>query len=163
MGNPNVHSFLQQYSHTCEYCQSRGLQFNFRGFSTVSQVQIYFHSPQIMFISLIFISYLHSPSLTFTLFPSLASKQNYLSFYSPQTKRSAIEGYVFLTRVCLSFHGGCLPHCMLGYTPPCADTPWADTPPPRSVCWDTVNTSGRYASHWNAILLLKWYSSFIGS
>ena len=64
---------------------------------------------------------------------------------------------------CLSvYRRGCLPHCMLGYTPclgrhppgrhptgkhPQADTPWADTPlgqapPPWAdtpPCWDTVN------------------------
>ena len=52
------------------------------------------------------------------------------------------EGYVF-TGVCLST-GGCLPHCMLGYTPP-GQTPPAQcmlgyTPAPLcSACWDTVN------------------------
>ena len=52
---------------------------------------------------------------------------------------------------CLSVHGGCLPHCMLGYTPradmpPCGQTtPQTDTHtplgrhPPPSACWDTVN------------------------
>ena len=53
---------------------------------------------------------------------------------------------------CLSIHsgkGGCLPHCMLGYTPPWADIPHADTPlgrhpradtpPLHGTCWDTVN------------------------
>ena len=61
------------------------------------------------------------------------------------------EGHVF-TGVCP--RGGCLPHCILGYTP------WADTPLP-SACWDTPprtvhagirSTSGRYSSHWNAFL-----------
>ena len=73
------------------------------------------------------------------------------------------EGYVF-TGVCLSTGGGCLPHCILGYTslgrhppsrhpsppgqtpqPPQVDTPslgrqppWANTPR-CSACWDTVN------------------------
>ena len=32
--------------------------------------------------------------------------------------------------------GGCLPQCMLGYTP--GQTPWA-SPPFRSACWDMVN------------------------
>ena len=55
----------------------------------------------------------------------------------------------------------------LGQTPPGSDTPWsrhphpeADTPqtrhpphtPLRSACWEIRSTSGRYASHWNAIL-----------
>ena len=59
------------------------------------------------------------------------------------------EGYDF-TGVCLSTGGGCLPHCMLGYTPPWGRsyppgryTPWAGTPPwqvhPRQV-----HPSGRY-------------------
>ena len=53
------------------------------------------------------------------------------------------EGYVF-TGVCLST-GGCLHHCMLGYTPPRdqRQTPPRQTPPgrhpPHSACWDTVN------------------------
>ena len=73
------------------------------------------------------------------------------------------EGYVF-TGVCLST-GGCLPHCMLGYTPtgqtpsgqtdtPLGRPPWTDrhpppgqTPPcppeqtpfPCSACLDTAN------------------------
>ena len=43
-------------------------------------------------------------------------------------KNEVCEGYVF-TGVCLST-GGCLPHCMLGYTPgPEADTPQKQTPP----------------------------------
>ena len=95
--------------------------------------------------------------------------------------------------------GGCLPQCMLGYSPPHADTPkgrhppWADTPaqcmlgytpplpsacwdtpplaqcmlgytprpvhsgihPPPSACWDTHGyCCGRYASYWNAFLLV---------
>ena len=87
------------------------------------------------------------------------------------------EGCVF-TGVCLST-GGCLPHCMLGYTPPWQTTPgqthpngqtplgrhpidrhplpWADTPspgqtPPYTVHAGIRSTSGRYASHWNAFL-----------
>ena len=77
------------------------------------------------------------------------------------------EGYVF-TGVCLST-GGCLPHCMLGYTSPgpVADTPpWADTPLGRHPPWaDTSlcavhagirSTSGWYASHWNAFLFSMW-------
>ena len=44
------------------------------------------------------------------------------------------------------FTGGCLPQCMLGYTPlqadtPRADTPWADTPwtdtPRQTPPWQT--------------------------
>ena len=62
---------------------------------------------------------------------------------------------------CLSVHGGCLPHCMLGCTTSGQTPPWADAPPPQvdppgqtpplaqcmlgythtlpSACWDTVN------------------------
>ena len=84
---------------------------------------------------------------------------------------------------CLSVHRvGCLPHCMLGYTPPprtrdrhpqdqrqtpllWPDTPWADSPPGRHPLGrypqaDTPlpehagirSTRGWYASHWNAFL-----------
>ena len=42
------------------------------------------------------------------------------------------QGNVF-TPVCHSVHGGCLPQCMLGYTPPQADTPRADTSPGRHL------------------------------
>ena len=87
------------------------------------------------------------------------------------------EGYVF-TGVCLST-GGCLPLVLRGVchtrhpprqTPLGRYPPWADTPLP-SACWDTHppaqcmlgyppkpsgyygirSTSGRYASHWNAM------------
>ena len=89
------------------------------------------------------------------------SKCTFLSsyFYRPQTKFRKV--YVF-TGVCLST-GGCLPYCMLGYTPqdqrltgqtpplsrhpPCPVHAGIHTPcpvhagihPPRSACWDTVN------------------------
>ena len=87
---------------------------------------------------------------------------------------------------------GCLPHCMLGYTPwadnpsgqapPWADTPpgslgtntpghkhpWADTPgqaPPCTVHTGIWSTSGRYASLWNAILLwlILWRNASLGT
>ena len=99
------------------------------------------------------------------------------------------EGYVF-TSVCHSVHrGGCLSQCMLGYTPPGADTPsprsrnppgadtaWYQTPqeqtPPKSrhtprsrpplrsrhplhsACREIRATKGRYASFWNAYLVV---------
>ena len=77
-------------------------------------------------------------------------------FYRPETKLR--KGYVF-TPVCHSVHrGGCLPQCMLGYTPPQeADTPQeAETPPgsrhtPREA---DGYCCGRYASYWNAFLFL---------
>ena len=59
-------------------------------------------------------------------------------FLPPATKLG--QGYVF-TRVCDSVHWGGLPQCMLGYTPPGVDTP--------------RETSGRYASYWNAYLFSK--------
>ena len=43
---------------------------------------------------------------------------------------TAHKGYVF-TPVCQSIlfqRGGCLPQCMLAYTPPGQTPPWADTP-----------------------------------
>ena len=78
-----------------------------------------------------------------------------LPHYRPQR---SCESYVF-TGVCLST-GGCLPQCMVGYTPqsrhlpgsrhpPPEQTPptGADTPPPRDG-----HCCGRYASYWNALL-----------
>ena len=70
--------------------------------------------------------------------------------------------------------GGCLPQCMLGYIPLGADTPpppGADTlppeqtpptgsrhppeqTPPRDADCSIRSTSGRYASYWNAFLLV---------
>ena len=73
----------------------------------------------------------------------------------PATKLQ--QGNVF-THVCHSVHGGvCHTH------PRWADTPWADTPPPRAnippdrhplcaVHAGIRSTSGRYASYWNAFL-----------
>ena len=73
--------------------------------------------------------------------------------------------------------GGCLPHCMLGYTPLTkADTSlhrhlsgqkpaWADTPPGQTSHWaDTTprdgQCSGLYASYWNTFLLLDATNNF---
>ena len=55
--------------------------------------------------------------------------KQYGNFYRPQTKLR--KGNI-LTPVCQSFcsDGGCLPQCMLGYTP-WADTPPGQTPPGR--------------------------------
>ena len=47
----------------------------------------------------------------------------FVALLPPATKLG--QGYVF-TRVCDSVQGGCLPQCMLGYTPP------EQTPPPGS-------------------------------
>ena len=84
---------------------------------------------------------------------------------------------------------GCLPHCMLGYTPgqttplgrhpPWQTPPWVQTPlgtntprqtPPRQAPPCTVHagiwsTSGRYASLWNAILLwlILWRNASLGT
>ena len=76
-----------------------------------------------------------------------------------------------------SVHSGRLPHCMLGYTLPRQTTPQADTtlgrhpqadthlgrhPPgqtPPSDAMDTVSTSGRCASYWNAYLFNLWTAS----
>ena len=83
---------------------------------------------------------------------------------------------MFLHRSVILFAGagGCLPQCMLGYTPPLGrhplgrhPTPWADTPLP-SACWDTHTPlpraccdrhgycCGRYALYWNTFLLNKY-------
>ena len=66
-------------------------------------------------------------------------------------------GNVF-TPVCHSVDlTGCLPQCMLGYTPQ-ADTPW-QTPPGQTPPWaDTPcggHCSGRYAFYWNAFLSVE--------
>ena len=55
--------------------------------------------------------------------------KQYGNFYRPQTKLRKGNA---LTPVCQSFcsDGGCLPQCMLGYTP-WADTPPGQTPPGR--------------------------------
>ena len=47
-------------------------------------------------------------------------------------------------------------------TPPWEHSPQAYTPPPprRRACWEIRSTRGRYASYWNAILILK--SNFLG-
>ena len=88
-------------------------------------------------------------------------------YYRPQ--RSWAK--VILSQACVknSVHrgGGCLPQCMLGYTPrsrpPQEQTPrtrhtppGADTPPAGA---DSAipSTSGRYASYWNAFLYLLFY------
>ena len=59
------------------------------------------------------------------------------------------------TPVCQSFcsHGGCLPHCMLGNTPPQADTyhrqtqpPWTDTPTPSDTTVYDQQASGTHST-----------------
>ena len=78
----------------------------------------------------------------------------FLVYYRTQTKFSK----VMFSQVSVCPQGECLPHCMLGYTPPLgpeADTPQADTPPadtPHPVHTGIRSTNGRYASHWNAFL-----------
>ena len=81
------------------------------------------------------------------------------------------EGYVF-TPVCHSVHRGVSASVYAGIHPPGANTPLGSrhphprsrhptpTPPgsrqtpPCSACWEIRATSGRYASYWNAYLLL---------
>ena len=61
------------------------------------------------------------------------------------------------------FTGGCLPQCMLGYTPeeqtpPRADIPRSRNPSPGqtpllpSACWEIWTTNRRCASYWNGYL-----------
>ena len=70
---------------------------------------------------------------------------------------------VIFSQACVCSQGGCLPQCMLGYTPPSrhpphkqtpprADPPAADPPPPREADFSIRSTSGLYASYWNAFL-----------
>ena len=51
--------------------------------------------------------------------------------------------------------GGCLPQCMLGYTPPLEDTPHSQTPLPGITPLSPADgyCSGRYTFYWNAFLL----------
>ena len=86
------------------------------------------------------------------------------------TIRNKIWDKVIFSEVCVknSVHGGCLPHCMLGYTPNQRQTPpRADTLPPTdqrqtphsgadtpcSLCYEIWPTSRQYTSYWNAYLL----------
>ena len=87
------------------------------------------------------------------------------------TARKRSLCYVF-TPVCQPFcsQGRGLPQCMLGYTPPGADTPWSRYPqsrhplgadthpgadtPLHSACWEIRATSRWYASYWNAYLFI---------
>ena len=100
------------------------------------------------------------------------------SFVFVTARKRSLGRLCFYT--CLSvilFTRGCLPQCMLTYTPQGADPPrkqtphtsrhppGADTPrevdtpreadpPLRSACWEIRATSGWYPSYWNAYLLL---------
>ena len=91
-------------------------------------------------------------------------------YYRPQRS----WGKVMFLHVSNSVHGGGLPQCMLGYHPPGTMDPprsrhpapgtrhllWDQAPPGTrhtpgsSACWDIRETSGWYASYWNAFLLL---------
>ena len=92
----------------------------------------------------------------------LALKSKTLS--PPATKLG--QGNIFRS-VCQEFcprgGRGCLPHCMLGYTPPRTKSrhplprDQRQTPPRHSACWEIRATSGRYASYWNAYLLCNIY------
>ena len=96
-----------------------------------------------------------------------------IPFYRPQRSWSKV---MFSHVSVILFTGvGCPPQCMLGYTPweqtplPQEQTPpWEQIPqhalrqttPPRtdppgsSVYWEIRATNGRYASYWNAYLLI---------
>ena len=99
-----------------------------------------------------------------------------MHIYRPQRS----WGKVMFLHVCvILFRVGGLPQCMLGYPlgagtpreqePPLgADPPWRPAarhagiaPLLRSACWEKRSTSGRYASHWNAILVMdvvsRWH------
>ena len=84
-----------------------------------------------------------------------------------------VWGKVIFSVACVknSLHGGgvCLSACW--DTPPRDQAPpWdqappgADTPqtrhPLHSACWEIRSTSGRYASYWNAILLVRFLKKF---
>ena len=100
---------------------------------------------------------------------------SYETCYRPQTKFAKVM--FSLVSVC-PYGWGCLPHCMLGYTPPGRHPPgqrpptqtphWADTPSPgpqadtpRTVHAGIRSTSGRQASHWNAFLFYNVIRDFM--
>ena len=108
------------------------------------------------------------------------SKGKDYHFFVFTARKRSLRRLCFYT--CLSvilFTGGCLPQCMLGYTPPPrpeADTPWDQRqipsgsrhplprsrhPPLHSACWEIRSTSGRYASYWNAYLFQNIISKSI--
>ena len=61
-----------------------------------------------------------------TVEPSLYDRTGMLTDLLPSATKLR-QGNVF-TPVCDSVTGGCLPKCMLGYTPLAGSRPWADTP-----------------------------------
>ena len=85
--------------------------------------------------------------------------------YRPQRSWGKV---MFLHVSVILFTGGgrsCLSACWETRppTPGSRHPPRADTPqehPLRSACWEIRPTSGRYASYWNAYLLIKWKPLF---
>ena len=67
-----------------------------------------------------------------------------MQYLPPATKLG--QGYVF-TGVCDSVHRGVSASVHAGIPP-------QQTPPRRRACWEIRSTRGRYASYWNALLLL---------
>ena len=123
-----------------------------------------------------------SDRLTFFDLGALFVHVCYQNSYRPQTKLR--EGYVLQVFVILFTGGENLGRCPPAGTPPLAGTPPgrytplgrytfppvrytpragtprrqvppAGTPPGSSTCWEIRATSGRYASYWNAFLLMK--------
>ena len=68
------------------------------------------------------------------------------------TVRNSSCGKVMFSQASVILFGGGVSQHALGQTPP-----WADRPPPSGHCSqaDTPPNDGRYASYWNAFLLLK--------
>ena len=63
---------------------------------------------------------------------------------------------VIFSQACVCSQRGCLPQCMLGYTPPSRHPPTSRHPPeqtpPREADFSIRSTSGLYASYWKAFL-----------
>ena len=73
------------------------------------------------------------------------------NIYRPQ--RSWAKVIFSQASVCRQGGGeGCLPQCMLGYTPPRTRPHLGADTPPREADSSIRSTSGRYASYWNAFL-----------
>ena len=86
-------------------------------------------------------------------------------------RNEVVAKVMFLQASVILSTGGCLPQCMLEYTPPRSRHPpgtrplLEQTPPgsrhphPKKEAGSGIRSmSGRYASYWNAFLLFRYFS-----
>ena len=98
------------------------------------------------------------------LFETFCNDKN--NYYCPQRSWGKV---IFSQASVILLTGGGLPQCMLGYHPPPPPPPPhppsrhpREQTPPRAgadtnqsrACWEIWSMRGRYASYWNAILLM---------